>query len=133
VLLAAFAVGCSTEVVRILPKQDGTWTSASIAMRSYVNSTLDSSWTITDGSTYTFEKGGSGTRVDVTGGSHVFTWSGNPDGDIITLCDATVSTLDCQNYLVVSSSKDLQKWKATIVGSANGEWMEQDLELVRAN
>jgi hypothetical protein len=131
VLLAAFAVGCGSGVEHILPQKDGTWISASIAMRSYVNSTLDSSWTVVDGSSYTFEKGGAVTKIDSSGTSRTLTWSVNPDGDIVELCSNSASSHDCQLYLVVNSSKNSQQWKATIVGAVNGEWTEQDLSLTR--
>lgn len=130
-LLAALVTGCMGGVERILPSKEGTWKSNSIAIRSYVNSTLDSSWTVTDGSTYTFEKGGAVSVLDSSGTSRVMTWSVNPDGDIVELCNNSASSHICQLYLVVSSSKNAQQWKATIVGSANGEWVEQDLSLTR--
>ncbi|MEY3442736.1 MAG: hypothetical protein RLZZ519_1017 [Bacteroidota bacterium] len=131
ILVAVVTVGCSTGLKKILPKQDGTWLSATIAFKSYVNSTLDSSYTIVDGSVYFFDKSGSGARVDNLGTERSLTWVVNPNGDIVNICYPTVSSVPCADYLVVSSSKNRQEWRVTTVGSANGEWTEQDFVLTR--
>jgi hypothetical protein len=132
ILLATVTVGCSKELKVLLPKAEGKWTSASILTKMYVNSTLDSSFTLTDGSTYTFEKTGAGTRVDGSGTSRNLTWVVNPKGDIVNICYPTVSTVPCADYFVLSSTKDRQEWRVTTAGGVNGEWMEQDYLLTRA-
>lgn len=130
-VVTVLLVGCSTEVKRILPKQDGMWLSTSILVNSYVNSTLDSSYTITDGSTYTFDKNGTGTRVDAGGASRNLTWGMNPSGEIIIICYPTVSSTGCADYLVISSTKNRQEWRVTTVGAVNGEWIEEFHVLTR--
>jgi hypothetical protein len=130
-LLVAITMGCG-KVEQVLPAKDGKWLSNSVAYRSYVNSTLDSSWTVTNPTTYTFEKGGSGTTVDSSGVSQVFTWSVNPDGDNFSFCRNSTTGQDCQLMLVVVNEKNRQEYKATVVGTVNGEWTEYDLVLARA-
>lgn len=131
ILLAVIAVGCSKELKVLLTKADGKWSSASILTKSYVNSTLDSSYTLVDGSTYTFDKSGSGTRVDAGGTSRNLTWVVNPNGDIVNICYPTVSVVPCADYFVLSSTKERQEWRVTTVGAQNGEWIEQDFVLTR--
>ena len=130
-LLVALAAGCGTAVKSILPRQDGTWKTGTFTFRNYVNSSVDSTWTINPGDTYTFDKSGSGTRADSSGTSHVVVWSVNPEGDIVSLCYNTPSSQNCQLYYVVSSGSKEQKWKATINGAVNGTWQEQDWTLNR--
>lgn len=128
--LTVLVVGCGSDVVHVLPSKTGTWRSDNIAYTYYLNSVVDSTWSVVDNSTYTFEKGGAGTREDASG-RHSFTWSVNADGDVATICTNSVTAQQCQAYLVVSSSKNAQTWKATIVGAVNGEWTEYVLSLTR--
>lgn len=128
-LLALFVVGCGgTE--KILPKKDGTWRTTALTYSSFINSALDSTWTDTQVYTYVFDKTGSATLTDALGTTNV-TWYVNPDGDLMTICQNTVGSQTCIQYLIQTSEKDLQRWKATILGAANGTYVEVDMSLER--
>lgn len=128
-LLLVLVVSCG-KVKNVLVSQDGKWLSSAVTTRSYVNSTLDSTWTTQNPTTYTFDKAGTVVVTPTTGSSQTLTWTVNQNQDIISLCVSS-PTYSCTEYLIVSSSKSEQQWKATIVGAVNGEWTEQDLTLTR--
>jgi hypothetical protein len=128
-LLALIVVGCGG-VEKILPRQDGVWKTTLSEHRSYVNSTLDSTWTDTQIFTYTFDKSGAGTFVDAAG-SHIVTWSSNPKGDIVTICQNTITSQNCEQFLVLSSAKDSQNWRSQTAGAVNGSYTEHEIKLAR--
>ncbi len=126
-LLALVVAGCGG-VEKIMPRQDGTW-DVTTTYRTFVASTLDSSWT-DPVITFTFDKAGTFTYKD-SNGTHTDTWTVNPDGNIVILCEATVGSLLCVDYLVEESAKDSQKWLGKIVGAVNGSYTEIELNLKR--
>ena len=123
-------VGCGG-VEKILPRQGGSWNTVSTAYTSFVNSQADSSWVDTQVINYVFDKTGSAS-LTVNGGTRTVTWFVNPEGDLMTICENTANTQVCDQYLVLDSSKDSQKWKLTILGSANGTYVEKTVTLARA-
>ncbi len=131
VALLLTMVGCGS-VEKILPKQGGKWNTVSTAYTRFVNNAADSSWVDSQVLSYVFDKTGSATLTE-NGGTHTITWYMNPDGDLMTICENTVSSQVCDQYLVLDSSKDSQRWKQTILGSANGSYIEKTVTLARAN
>ena len=130
VLLAVIAVGCGSGTDKILPKKGGTWKTTSIVIRSYVNSALISTTNDTRTYTYFFEKGGPGTFTD-SAGTRTITWYVNPSGEVMTTCTNTVTTQVCDQYLILESQKDSQKWLQTINGVNNGDKTEREVTLAR--
>ena len=124
-------VGCGG-VEKILPRQGGTWNTTSTAYTSYVNSQVDSSWVDTQVITYVFDKTGSAT-LTVNGGTRTVTWFVNPEGNLMTICENTVSTQVCDQYLVLDSAKDSQKWKLTTQSGTNGTYVEKTVTLARGS
>lgn len=129
-LLAVVAAGCVGGIEKILPRKDGTWVSTSIVYTRYVNSAVDSTWTDNTTYTYVFDRIGS---VNVTGpnGTQTLTWQAR--NDIATLCDNSSATQVCEQYLILESSNTSQLWRAQFADSINGNWLEKQLALERAD
>ena len=130
VLLAVLAVGCTSSTDKILPKKGGTWKTTSIEIRSYVNSALVSTTNDTRTYNYFFEKTGAGTFTD-SAGTRTITWLVNPSGEIMNTCFNTATSQVCDQYLILESTKDSQKWLQTIIGTNNGDKTEREVTLAR--